>query len=583
MANRNTLWAEVFVDELARAGLQAVCLAPGSRHTPLVMAFARHPDLRVYSHLDERSAAFFALGLALGSDTPVAVVCTSGTATANFLPAVIEAHQSEVPLLVLTADRPHELRDSGANQTIDQVGMFANFALWSVDVALPEAAPPDVALRNLRTLAARAFATANGLRKGVVHLNFPFRKPLEPTPVPTDQTAPGPQARPRPNGAPFTRVSRPVALADDATLEGLLPLLSEHTRGLIVCGPRCPAGEFPAQVAALAERAGYPLLADPLSGVRFGFPAHIGAYDTFLSDDAARELVPEVVIRFGQVPTSAALNRFLDQTAPAQVIHVRPSGVWADDTHRVSHFVQADEAQFCQALCDRLPDRQTTTWQARWQALEATARSVIMAQLGNGPAFDGAFVADVVSTLPDGGLLFAGNSLPVRHLDQFGLPAEQHIRAYANRGASGIDGNTSTALGLGAAHPDQPLVLVTGDITFYHDMNGLLAVHRCGIPLIVVLLNNNGGGIFHRLPINQFDPEFTQYFITAHDLDFSHAARLYGLEYVRPENREAFRQTLADRLARRTSTLIEVQTDARQDTDHRQRLMQAVLTACYHR
>src|SRR5690606_9090424 len=186
MSNRNVLWTDVFVDELARAGLKAVCIAPGSRSTPLTLAFARHGDIKIYAHLDERSAAFFALGLALASDEPVALVCTSGTAAANFFPAIVEAHMSRVPLLVITADRPPELRYSGANQTIDQIKMYGDYALWSVDAPLPEANPAALTIRSLRTLANRAYAKANGIRKGVVHINMPFRKPLEPIPVAGD-------------------------------------------------------------------------------------------------------------------------------------------------------------------------------------------------------------------------------------------------------------------------------------------------------------------------------------------------------------------------------------------------------------
>src|SRR5579859_2713375 len=203
--NRNLLWAKGFVEELARGGLKAVCIAPGSRSTPLAIAFAEQPGIKVYSHIDERSASFFALGLALADDAPVAVLCSSGTATANFYPAIIEAHYSNVPLLILTADRSPELRHSGANQTIDQVKLYGDHVLWAVDVALPEAEPPALAVRNLRTLAARALATANGLSKGPVHLNFPFRKPLEPLPVERDLHT---IADERPAGVPMTRLWR---------------------------------------------------------------------------------------------------------------------------------------------------------------------------------------------------------------------------------------------------------------------------------------------------------------------------------------------------------------------------------------
>lgn len=577
MPNRNILYANTLVDELARAGLRYACLAPGSRNTPLVLAFARHPAIRVFSHLDERSAAFFALGLALATNTPVAVVCTSGSAAANFFPAIVEAHQAEVPLLALTADRPHELRDSGANQTIDQVKMFGGFARWSVDVALPEATPPPIALRNLRTLAARAMAIASGEPRGVVHLNLPFRPPLEPTPVAGDMTEPPAAAQPRDNHAPYTQVLKaaPAALSE-AVVEPIAAIVEQHERGLIVCGPRCPGGAFGDLVSELSQRAGYPALVDGVSGVRFGYPGMIGGYETFLFGEHAFPS-PEVVLRFGAVPTSKWLNQYLDASASPVVIHVRASGVWADDSHRVSHFVVADETAFIRALLPRLTERRSA-WMQRFAEAEAQVWAAVEAGIAEEPYFDGGAVYDVVDLLPEGASLFVGNSLPVRHLDQFGKPGTKRIHAFANRGASGIDGNISTALGIGAGRPDAPLAAIVGDITFYHDMNGLLAVRRCGVPATIVLLNNDGGGIFHRLPINRFEPEFTNYFVTPHGLDFAPAAQMYGLEYVQVRDREAFRGAFRASIDARAATLIELRTDARTDLARRNAVIQAAVT-----
>lgn len=574
MANRNTLWAEIFVDELARQGLRAACIAPGSRHTPLVMAFARHDHIRVYRHLDERSAAFFALGLALASNAPAAVVCTSGTATANFFPAIIEAQQSHAPLLVLTADRPPELRHSGANQTIDQVKLYSDQVLWSVDAALPEAAPPAVTLRSLRTLAARAWSTANGLRKGVVHVNFPFRKPLEPTPVAGDVITAAESAQPRPAGEPFTRFMTGRLPPTAPQLDTVAGRLRNIERGIIVCGPRCPGDDFPRAIVALADHLGWPLLADPLSGVRFGWPQVIGGYETFLVQPPVDP--PEVVLRFGSVPTSKWLNQYLDSSRVRHVIHINHSGQYADDAHRVGLVLQADEALLCRALAEHLPRRERTSWGAQFAAAERAAWAAVDRTMDEAPYFDGAVVADVLDLLPPDSTLFVGNSLPIRHLDQFGRPSDKHLHVYGNRGASGIDGNISTGLGAGAARPEQPLVLVVGDVTFYHDMNGLLATRQCGVPATVVVLNNNGGGIFRRLPIREFEPEFTEDFVMPHGLDFEHAARLYALDYVPSRERRHFRQVFAERVTGSASTVIEVQTDARTDLARQQVVIAAV-------
>lgn len=577
MANRNTLQAEIIVDELARSGLEAVCAAPGSRHTPLMIAFARHPKITVYSHLDERSAAFFALGLAMSRGVPVALICTSGTAGANMLPAIIEAQQSHIPLIVMTADRPHELRHSGANQTIDQVKLFGDAVKWFVDVALPEATPPDVVQRNWRTLANRAFATAAQTPRGAVHLNLPYRKPLEPVRVPDDMQQPSPDALPRRDNAPYTRIYPPQLSVNAQSVRDISAIVNEYPNGWIVCGPQT-GYEHAAAIRQLSDVSGYPVLVDVLSGLRYGVADVYGSYDTALMQPRDDITAPDVVLRFGRVPTSKWLNQQLDRLPAGGIVHISDDGTWADDTHRLSHRVQAPVSDFCRALADNIT-RPAGELRAEWDAVESNIWATFAAKFDELPFFDGTAVYDVLNALPDNGLLFAGNSLPVRHVDQFARPHDmQFIDVYANRGASGIDGNISTALGIGAGELDRALVALVGDITFYHDMNGLLAVQRCGVPVTIVLLNNDGGGIFQRLPVNQFEPEFTDYFVTAHGLDFSHAAALYGLRYVRADDRDTLQNALHDAVGSASSTLIEVRTDAKNDLALRQRLVKGFAT-----
>lgn len=576
-SNRNIRDASIFVDELIRSGLKHVCLAPGSRHTPLVLAFAEQQDhIKVYSHLDERSMAFFALGLALALDEPVALVCTSGTAGANFYPAIIEAHQSRVPLIVMTADRPPELRHSGANQTIDQIKMFGDYALWFVDMGLPEADPPAVAIRNIRTTAARVVAKANGVRKGVVHINFPFRKPLEPTPVESDVLEIPPEAIQREDNQPYTKMYRATYQPENDALITLLDDIStQYENGIIVCGTRTIRGTNPQEtqtVSTLSQYTGYPILADAISGLRFSPVPTISSYDTFLMRDTGFPQ-PDVIIQLGNVPTSKWLNAHLAKFNPAYYLHIASDGEWANDAHQVTHFFSADLSTLGLALSKI---SQSSALSTQYFALEKTTWGTITDEIENGAYFDGAVVYDVVDLIPDESTLFVGNSLPVRHLDQFGKPQNKRIYTYANRGASGIDGNISTALGTGAARPDKPLVAIVGDVTFYHDMNGLLAVQRCGIPITIVLLNNNGGGIFHRLPIKDYDPEFTDYFVTPHGLDFSHAAKLYGLDYAHVTQREDFRAAFTESVMNRHSTIIEVQTDAQHDLERRAEIVEAV-------
>ncbi len=575
--NRNTLWAAVFVDELARSGLTAVCISPGSRSTPLTFAFAQHEAISVYSHLDERSAAFFALGHAAGTNQPVALVCTSGTAAANWYPAVIEAYQFEVPLLLLTADRPPELRHSGANQTIDQVKLYADYALWSVDMALPEAEPPAIVLRNLRTTANRAYAMANGLRKAPVHLNFPFRKPLEPIPAPGDAGHISPKAAARPAKIPFTQWHTGVPFASTEVVERLAALIERTEKGIIVCGPQSPGDPFPTTIASLAQQIGYPVFADPLSGVRFDARVAsqvVSSYETTLANGLKPFGSADLVLRFGRVPTSKWLNTYLKTCDASEHIHIRANGVWSDDMHITSQYVQADEVQLCTTLIDQLPSRQKSAWQSRVMEIERSAQQQLASMMAQ--YFDGAIIRAVLEETSEHSVILAGNSLPIRHVDQFGIGLDKHLVVHANRGASGIDGNTSTALGLGAAYPAQPLVLLTGDITFYHDMNGLLAVNRLDIPITIVVINNNGGGIFQRLSIRDFEPEFTEQFLTPHGLTFSKAAELYGLRYEATENLVSFRKAFVESVSTRQSTIIEVFTDAHTDEATRRALVKTV-------
>jgi 2-succinyl-5-enolpyruvyl-6-hydroxy-3-cyclohexene-1-carboxylate synthase len=565
-------WANLFVEALAQAGLTAVCIAPGSRSTPLVLAFAAHPQIDITVHLDERSAAFFALGRALATDKPVAVVCTSGTAAANFYPALIEAKMSHVPLLLLTADRPPELRHSGANQTIDQVKMYGDNVLWAVDMGVPHDEAPPAAVRHVATTAARAYAIANGRPKGPVQVNFPFRKPLEGN-FAEGQRGRGAEEMPRLSSAPL--------LLRSSALPPSLPL---PPHGLIICGPRCPSGEFPHAVAKLSCATGYPILADPLSGVRWGEwvaeTAVLGGYESFLGRDTDPNWPePEIVIRFGQVPTSKWLNSYLERIHPTVRLHVRGNGQWADDAHQTTHFWEADEVAACEALASQLvsqsairnPQSAIRNEQVTWDVVNYAFAGVTS---------DAAAVWAAVQALPAGANLVMGNSLPIRHLDQFGQPSPKPLRVFGNRGASGIDGNTSTALGVASADPTRPTLLITGDITFYHDLNGLLAIQHNQIHnLTILLLNNNGGGIFQRLPVAAVYDEqsFNRLFITPHNLNFSHAAALYGLEYVPVPDVAGVTVALTAENGWQRPRLIELHTNSVEDEQLRRQVVTQVL------
>lgn len=581
----NTLFASIFVDALIQSGLEHVVLAPGSRHTPLVLAFAAREELTIHSHLDERCAAFYALGLALGTEKPTAVCCTSGTAGANMYPAIIEAHQSQIPLIIITADRPPELHHSGANQTIDQIHLFGNYAKWFVEMGLPEEHPNDTTIRNLRSTAHRAFAIANGHTKGVVHINIPFRKPLEPAHL-DDVTKAAAEAKRSNSTLQWYTASHPKTfpLKD---VESIAQVINATKQGIIVLGTNIRPEAVNHQILKrFAQITGYPIIADPLSNQRWHPELSeyiIGGYDTFLN---AKHLHPaEIVIRVGNVPTSKALNDYI-ATSPQTLLQISENGSWSDDLHLTTHFIEANPEAFFTILADCLPQRPNeSSHLSKWQSSESLTWSYIATELEQSTYFDGGVVYDVIDLLPDRSTLFIGNSLPIRHVDQFGKPSTKSVTVYGNRGASGIDGNISTALGLGKALPHQPLVAILGDITFYHDMNGLLAIQRCNVPITIVLLNNNGGGIFHRLPIRKFEPPFTDLFVTPHQLDYEHVARLYGLEFARinvrdVSSRNTFRQVFSQATSNtKHSTLIEVRSDARHDFVRREEIIKAITNA----
>lgn len=556
-----------FVDELARSGVVHACVCPGSRSTPLALLLRQHPAMKVWMHLDERSAAFFALGMAKAQRQPVAVVSTSGTAAVNFAPAVVEAWYAHVPLLVLTADRPPELRDVGANQTIDQVRLYGPHVKWSVDVPLPEAS--DEAIRYARTLACRASAKARASRAGPVHLSFPFREPL----VPTGAEAP-PGARE--TRLPYVSINEAPRRPAPAELAPLAAELRSSPRGLIVCGPQ-DGPDFPAAAVRLGEALGYPVLADPLSEVRCG-PHYsrlvIDSYDAFLRDaDIAEELAPDVALRFGATPTSKPLLQYLQRHARCRQILVGEDDGWNDPALIVSDLLRVDPRALCEALLAALPSAARpggvdggsdwSDWLERWVQIGQRTRAALQARLAaEGGLSEPRVFSELAGLLPDGATLFIGNSMPVRDLDTFFPGSGRRIRFLANRGASGIDGVVSSALGASAVS-EGPLVLVIGDLSFYHDMNGLLAAKRYDLSATIVLLNNGGGGIFSFLPQADEPEYFEELFGTPHGLDFHHVAELYGLGYRQIDGWEAFRSAVRASIAAPGVTLLEVRTDRR--------------------
>jgi 2-succinyl-5-enolpyruvyl-6-hydroxy-3-cyclohexene-1-carboxylate synthase len=564
-----------FVDELVRCGLREACTSPGSRSTPLVLSLARDRRLRATSHVDERCGAFFALGLAKASGRPVALACTSGTAAANYAPAVIEAHEARVPLLVLTADRPPELRDVGAGQTIDQVKLYGSAAKWYAEVDDQPATPERV--RWLRRLACRACWTALDGRPGPVHLNFSLREPLvldEPLP----EAEPGGGGRG--GGRPW--VTRPgrAAAPPAATLDALAGELAQRPRALVVAGRSERDLALGAALAAFAERAGVPLLAEPTSGARRG-PAAIAHYDALLRDPAfGAARVPDLVLRVGDLPTSKPLRQWLGALGEGTLqVAFDPENAWQDPAGAVATLLPADPRAALEALYDRLPRRpRAKDWLEEWTAPDRAAAAAIASVLGPAGLTEPRVAAELGVRLPAEATLVVASSMPIRDVETFFPVRDAPPRVLANRGANGIDGTASTAFGVAAAAPG-PVVALIGDVALAHDIGGLLAARRLGLPLAIVLLDNDGGGIFHFLPVASQGAAFEEHVATPHGLDFAHAAALYGLAHERIADPPLFREALDRALAAPRPALIHVRTNRAENVTLHRAVWEAVRAA----
>ena len=583
----NLAWAQSILQALAEHGVEEVEIAPGSRSAPLVLAARSQPGMSARVHLDERSAGYFAVGYGRTHLGPAAVVTTSGTAVANLLPAVIEADQSDVPLILLTADRPPELRGADANQTIVQPGIFGDRVRFEADLPLPSRGELEsVVPRSMIDLVRRAARHALGPPGGPVHLNVPFDKPLEPQSaagiewldsggegdgpsVPgIEQIAEAEEERP---GSWQSRPAGRVRGFDRDTLVGRW-LAAAH-RPLLVAGPVCDPGlDGPAVVRCAVQR-GIPALADPLSGARFvGAMGEaedapiLGAYDHYLRiPEVVESLAPDLIIRIGRTPTSGVLEGALARWERATQIVVDDGMHRKDHQGLADHYLRASASGVLNRLADEDGGEEgraassRSSWTRRWTGIEAVSWKAIEAWSGDADN-EGAYAAAVVRALPSGATLFVSSSMPVRDVDAYGRPAAQDVQVLGNRGASGIDGIVSSALGC-AAGGAGPVVALLGDLAFYHDMNGLLAARDQGLNVVFVVVDNDGGGIFHMLPIREFEPVFTPYFATPHGLDFRHAARMYGLRFTDAESPAELEEAVAEGVGRRGAEVIRVRTD----------------------
>jgi 2-succinyl-5-enolpyruvyl-6-hydroxy-3-cyclohexene-1-carboxylate synthase len=573
--NRNTALASAFAEELARCGLRHAVLSPGSRSTPLALALWRQAEIETTVIVDERSAAFFALGAAQASGAPVAILCTSGTAAANFHPAICEADHAAVPLIALTADRPPELRGIGAGQALDQLKLYGSSVRWFCEVGTHDA--DDDGLLHYRSTACRAFATARGEpRPGPVHLNFPLREPLAPLPEEGAVTAADPLALEGRDNHPLTAVTPFDAEPSDFLLEEVAKHVDEALSGVIVAGRQLDP-DLREPLAHLAQVAGMPILAEPTSQIRCGphDRSHvITAYDLLLRDERfATRVVPDLVLRFGEMPTSKPLRAWLADSGADQIV-VDPLAGWYEPSRRAAALLRADPTELAAGWAARLGEERGPP--GVWLDAEAAARGAIDAELkSHGMPTEPGLQLALGAAYGDGELVYTASSMPIRDQEAF-LPAmEADTTFLCNRGANGIDGLISSGIGAAAA-TGKPTTVITGDLGLLHDVGGLAALRDVSTPVRIVVIDNDGGGIFHFLPQEQLldGGEFEALLGTPRGVDVAKAAALFGF----PHRRLDALDELPEALAAGTG-LIEVKTDRQANVDLHRRLAERVSAA----
>lgn len=519
-----TDYLQTFIEGLINSGVQKVVISPGSRSTPLALLLHRSEKIQTYIEVDERSAGFFALGLSKVSQKPVALLCTSGTAAANYYPAICEAKASYVPLVILTTDRPHELRQVGAPQAMDQLHLFQQQVKLFVEMALPEKTPQllDYAYwQGVRTV-----DTAKQLPQGPVHLNFPLREPLLPTS--TELNTP----------ARLTEIIRGTRQLTDSQVKAIVVSWQEKKGVLVVGGGHTQ--EEAEQFVQLAEKLQWPIIGDPLDNLMAENSSSLvmSHIDLFI-DKVAKKAIPEIVVRFGKLPLSKNLMLWLQQLEPTTTCtyFIDEAGEWLDQLKQGQMIIQAEERQLVRRLIDFMPKQVPTTWSQRWIEWQQTV-AMILSETAELTVLNEVSASRMVhQKMGTNGQLFISNSNGIRFIDRFAGKANANYHLYGNRGVNGIDGIVSTALGMCAVQPETQNVLLIGDLALYHDMNGLLLAKRYQLPLTIVLLNNNGGGIFSFLSQRQLkEEEFELLFGTPTDLDFSLVAELYGAAYVKVES-----------------------------------------------
>ena len=560
MSNRLYLTSYVnqFVETMKNAGVVDVVICPGSRSTPLAYAFAKSEGFQFYRQIDERSAGFFALGIAKSKKAPVVLLCTSGTAAANFFPAIVEAYYARIPLIIVTADRPHELREVGAPQAIDQIHLFGKHVKWSVDFPIPE--ENGEILPFIERHIHRAVSSAKALPMGPVHINAPFREPLL---IEMEQPLPNTQVQ-------VSEIGQLVP--SEGFTDWYKELLQTEEKGLLLVGDSIQTTKGFWEFAKTVQ---WPVIADPLSNIRSQVPEDcmhlcIDQYDAILKSDAFKQMaIPDVVIRFGAQPVSKPLMQFLQASKPKVFITVDESPVFRDSIHAVTHHVQAGAA----SLWLPIDEKSVSSYLEDWSKANDIATKYIKAYILN-EEDEGALAGTLFEALPDGVDLFASSSMPIRDVDTFFNKTTKDIQIYANRGTNGIDGVVSTAMGVQVA-THRPNYLLIGDLAFLHDANGLIGSRFQQTDITIIVMNNDGGGIFSYLPQSTETNYFEHLFGTPTGLKFSHIASMYDAQYDAVQTKEEFKKVLNQEKIKDVR-IIEVFTNRQVNTESHRKLWASI-------
>jgi 2-succinyl-5-enolpyruvyl-6-hydroxy-3-cyclohexene-1-carboxylate synthase len=581
--NRNNLWADIFVKQLSSAGVKYACISPGSRSTPLTFSLAKNIRIKCFVNVDERSSAFFALGLAKASNTPVVVVTTSGTAAAELYPAIIEAYQQRVPLIICTADRPPELINTGANQTINQHNLYKNHIRWFRNVGLPSL--KRLKLRRLQQTALRAVEISTIKDKGPVHLNFPFRKPLEPFTF-TDEVDPlliKDLDRSIKKIKPSKKKHDSEKLRRTKKFKEIVELITNEDEGIIIAGPMEYDFNLRKQLRNLSSLTGYPIIADAASHLRFKVSKNdkkiLSNYHAFLrSNEFSASHKPKLILQFGRTPTSSSLETFLE-TCNAPRYMINEFGDWFDPSRKSKAVVKYNPENFVTEINNHLTvlnlKRNNSALSEDFNKAEALAEKIKTEVLGEStfPNEPG-IIKNLLEALPDKAHILIGNSSPIRDFDNYAAHNKKDIIVYFNRGASGIDGVTSTAIGI--AQLKEPAFLLTGDLSFLHDLNALAAANKYPAGLTVILINNNGGGIFESLPVSKERSILKEYFLTPHNLNLKNIITSFGVEYKLVKSRAQLNNSINDSVGNTKLNVLEIKTDAEKSLRLRNRYLEKV-------